>query len=158
MVKASLKECVWKFDDNLNDFDGLIATFNDDFTLEINGGDLAEPVTGNWTVIETDNGTYLVITELSAFQDDLGGEWLITDCDEDEIEIVRGDLEIELERYCENDLDCDAEDLTNELVECYWFAGSSVIGDLDNKFVFTEDGNVKVYTSGEFVEIGMISI
>ncbi|TCK68627.1 hypothetical protein DFQ05_0135 [Winogradskyella wandonensis] len=157
-VKEALKECKWKLDDEFNDFDGLTVTFNDDFTLEITGQDFTEVITGNWTVTETDNGTYLVLSELSALQDDLGGEWLITDCDDDDIDIVKGDLEIDLDRICETDLDCNAESLSDELVECYWFAGSDLIDGLDNKFVFTENGTIKVYSNNEFIEIGVWNV
>lgn len=160
-IRQSLKQCVWDLDDEFNDFDSLTATFNEDFTLEINGPDLNEPITGIWEIIDSSDNDdiYLFISELSALSDDLGGDWLVIECDDDELTIQKGDFVLELDQDCdEDDLDCSAEDLSEDLTECYWFANSELLGDTETKFTFNENGNVSVYLNNEFVEVGVWNI
>ena len=157
-IKTFLKECSWKLDD---EFDGLEVTFNDDFTLSIVGENLANPVTGNWTVEETDNGKYLIFSNLSAFQNDLGGQWLITECDYDDFEIVRGNIDIDLDRNCETDINCSAQDITENLRQCTWFANSNLLSDdQTHKFKFTETNKIVYYnqSTSTFINVGIWNV
>ncbi|MDO1499852.1 hypothetical protein Q2T40_06885 [Winogradskyella maritima] len=156
-IKSFLKECSWTIDHDVEVLDDLEITFNDDFTFVIMGENLNEEVTGNWTVEETDNGTYLILSDLSAFQDDLGGEYLITECDDDDFELIKGDIEVDLDRNCESDINCSASDITQRLRTCYWYATSNLLpGDASNKLKFTENNTVFYFNNDTdmFVEIG----
>lgn len=120
-IKSSLKECVWEIDDELNDFDDLYIDFYEDFTLKITGEDLQEPITGNWTVTQDDNGTYLVLSDLNGLEEDLEGEWLITECDDDELYITLNGLNLELDKDC-NEAECNIEEVKDYLQTCIWNA------------------------------------
>lgn len=153
----SLKECVWHLDDEFDDFDSLTATFNDDFTLEINGPDLNQPITGDWEITEDSNSdeVYLLISNLSALSEDLNGNWLIIECDEDELTIQKDDFVLELDKDCDDSsLDCSAENLAYDLTQCYWFGSSELLDDSENKFTFNDNGVVNVFLNNESVEIG----
>jgi hypothetical protein len=153
-IKSFLMECSWLMD---GVFDDLEITFNEDFTLTIEGASLPNPVTGNWDVDETSNGTYITFLNLSAFQNDLGGQWLITECEYDDFEIVRGDIDIDLDRNCETDINCSAQDISENLRECTWFANSNLLSDgQTHKFKFTENYNVMYYSesTNEFINVG----
>lgn len=109
-IRNKLKECVWDLDDEFDDFDDLTAQFNEDFTLKITGENLQEPITGTWEVVGNDNSeVFLILSDLTALSQDLGGEWLVVECDDDdEIEIVKNDFELELEQNCDTEdaFDC----------------------------------------------------
>ncbi|WP_411768426.1 hypothetical protein [Winogradskyella sp. A3E31] len=156
-IRAYLKECSWIIDDEFNDFDDFEITFEAEGTLTIESPNINTVVTGMWSVTNTDNGTILKIFELSAFQGDIGGEYLITECREDRFKLVRGDFNVVLERNCETDINCSAQDIVQRLRECYWFAGSNLIeGEQTNKFKFTNDNTVLYYddNTNAFVNIG----
>jgi RNA recognition motif-containing protein len=156
-ITAYLKECSWIINDEFDDFRDLVITFNEDGTLIINDENLTNEVNGTWNVELTDNGTFLNIRDLSAFQGDLGGEWLILECEEDEFEIIKGDFEIELERNCETDINCSAQDLSQRLRACYWFANSNLLQQGEaNKLKFNENNTVMYFNdnTNAFENIG----
>lgn len=100
-VRNKLKECVWNLDDEFND---LTATFNENFTLKITAEDLQEPITGRWEVTSNDNSEVLLtLSNLTALNQDLEGEWLVVECEDDEIKIIKNDFELTLEKDCEVD-------------------------------------------------------
>ncbi|WP_299115140.1 hypothetical protein [uncultured Winogradskyella sp.] len=153
-IKASLKECKWVIEaySSFPEFEDFEFVFNDDFTFDIIIDDNQIFSEGNtWEVVEEGEEVYLILT--TEFED-FGGDWKIVECDYDELYLTKNDQTMLIEQYCETDLNCSAEDLSHDLIECYWFAGTNLINDLANKFVFTEDGTVKVYTNNEFVEVG----
>ena len=90
-VTELLVECPWNIEDQNNDFEIYQIIFYEDGTLAITEGDTTSAIGGQWNLSTTDNGLKLNLFELTAFQQDLGGEWFIVDCDEDELEIVRED-------------------------------------------------------------------
>jgi hypothetical protein len=157
-IRQSLKECKWEIEiyTSFPVFEGFELEFNEDFTFDIiidNNQVLSE---GNsWELIEDGDFVYLV---LSTDFEDLGGNWKVVECDDDELYLTKDDQAMQIEQYCETDLNCSAEDLSNDLVECFWFAGTSLLNNQDNKFVFTEEGTVKLYTNNEFIEIGTWNI
>ena len=148
-IKASLKECVWEIYDVSNDFNDLYIDFYEDFTLKITGDNLQEPITGNWTVSQDDNGTYLLLTELSGFQEDLQGQWLITECDDDDLYITRDGVNLELDKDC-NEADCVIEEVKDYLQTCVWNAvdisGNEQLVDYD--LDFQEDGVLAINATG----------
>lgn len=143
-IAENLLVCSWEIDDtNFSDFDDLYITFNANGGFVIEGTPGTTNVTGNWDLETTDIGVKLILSELSAFQEDLSGIWLIVECDEDEIEIVKGDLHLELERDCETDFNCDIQDLVEDLQECYWIGVSNLFENITPQpFYFTANGEV----------------
>ena len=151
-IEVLLKECSWDLDDESDDFDDLEATFNEDGTLQINGEDLSEPITGNWEVSETDNGTFLILSNFTGFQQDLEGEWLITDCEDDELEIINANgFELELDRDCEEDINCDYIDIYENLKECEWTGMSDLISGETVPLIFTENGEIKLSSNATVI-------
>lgn len=105
-LEAQLTQCLWEIDDLFNDFDDLFINFNEDGTLQITGESNTQVIVeGNWDINSTDQGLVLILTDLSDFQEGLEGEWLIVDCDDDELELVNGDVIFELEQECDDDDD-----------------------------------------------------
>ena len=142
-ISGILQECPWDIDDESDDFDNLQFIFNEGGALQIIVGDTTQYVEGNWNLSQTDNGLVLTLSELTAYQDDLGGEWLIVECDDDELEIVKGDLSLELDQNCEGDLECSVEDISENIIECPWEFSTNLIDSLVPIYVyFTPNGQI----------------
>ena len=158
-IEVLLEECSWELDDEFDDFDDLEVTFNEDGTLQINGEDLSEPITGNWEVSDTDNGTFLILSNLTGLQQDLEGEWLITECEDDELEIVNASgNELELDRDCEEDINCDYFDVSENLQQCEWTGMSDILSGETAALIFTAEGEVKLSSSATVIGIYTFSI
>ena len=154
-VSMYLQECHWNIvsfngDDNFYTYD---IYFNENGTLEITEGDTTVAIGGNWELSQTDAGLVLTLSELTAFDQDLGGNWLVVDCDDDRFELVRETgtnvLDaIVIERECENDLPCSAQEISMYLHECYWYAGTNLyVNVVAEEFHFGENGIVEVINS-----------
>jgi len=155
-IEAFLKECSWELDD---EFDDLEITFNTDFSLEITGDDLQTAITGTWDVSITDNGTFLTLSELTGLQEDLQGAWLITECEDDEIEIVNSNgLELDLDRDCEEDINCDYFDVSENLQHCEWKGMSDILTGETPALMFTAEGEVKLSASATVIGVYTFSI
>ncbi len=140
-----LVECPWDIEDENDDFEIYQIIFDEDGSLAITEGETTSAIGGSWSLSSTSEGLILNLTELTAFQDDLGGEWLIVECDDDEIEIVRGDYEIELEQDCEGDLGCSVADINEVLGECAWELETNLIDATVQIYVyFTPNGQVLI--------------
>lgn len=142
-IAELLIECPWDIEDEFNDFDNYQFVFSQDGTLAITEGETTTAIGGAWNLSVTDNGILLTIAELTAFQDDLGGTWLITACDDDELVIERNDFIIVLEQDCEDDLDCTAPEINANLIECAWLLETNLIDSVIAIYVyFSENGMV----------------
>lgn len=142
-VTELLVECPWDIEDEGDDFEIYQIIFNEDGSLAITEGDTTNAIGGNWSLTSTDEGLVLNLFELTAFQDDLGGEWLVVECDDDELEIVRGDYELELEQDCEDDIECSIADINEILGECAWEIETNLINSVAPIYVyFTPNGQV----------------
>ena len=155
-VEMYLLECEWVVhsfngDDNLQ---GYAITFNEDGTLSISEGGTPNALGGHWDLSETDAGVVLSITELTALDEDLGGDWLIMYCEEDEIKLVQANdtgaaTYVILERVCESDPECSAQQVVNSLIECVWHSGTNVVNtDYIGVFDFDPSGVFTVTTPG----------
>ena len=124
-VSEALQDCHWEIvsyngDDNFIDFD---LVFGGGGALQISEGDLTEVVLGSWNLESTDQGIVLSIEQLTAFSQDLGGDWLVVDCADDRFELVRTventTTEIVMEINCDdNQVSCDFQDVRDYLVAC----------------------------------------
>ena len=162
-ITELLIECPWDINDANNDFEIHQMIFYEDGSMQITEGDATVFIGGNWELSSTDNGLVLHITELTAYQDDLGGEWLIVECDDDELQIVRGDYTIELEQYCEGDTECSINDISANILECFWslevYNSNPQFVGLD--FNFYGDNTFQISYNGEtydFVSYWSISV
>lgn len=144
-IAELLTECPWDFSDGSDAYDNYQMIFNENGDLQITEGETTSAIGGAWNLSSTDNGLILNILDLTAFQDDLGGEWLIVECDDDKLEIVRGDYAIELEQDCEGDLECSIADINETLYECAWELQTNLIDSVIPIYVyFTPNGQVLV--------------
>ena len=166
-VGMYLLECHWKVhsfngDDNLQAYD---LYFGEDGIVEITNENSTENIIGNWELSETDSGLILSISELTGLDSDLGGDWLVIICEDDYIKIVREEpgsnaiTYVELERECEDDLDCSAQEVNYNLIECVWYFGSNASNfDFNGPLDFNENGTVTVVLPNGNVVTGQWNI
>jgi len=117
-VILNLVACPWDFTDGTDAFNNYQMVFNTNGDLLIPEGSATSAIGGNWSLSTTDNGVVLTISELTAFQDTLEGDWLIVQCDDNELTFVQGNVSLELEQDCdaeENPFNCFGD---FEIVEC----------------------------------------
>lgn len=99
-ILIDLMECDWTFSDGSGDFENNWMIFNADGQLQISEGMAASAIGGSWDLSTTQNGIVLTLSELTAFQETLEGDWLIVECEDGRLEIIRDDLEFTLEQDC----------------------------------------------------------
>ncbi|QXP77927.1 MULTISPECIES: hypothetical protein [Winogradskyella] len=99
-ILIDLMECAWTFTDGSGDFQNNWMIFNADGQLQISEGMAASAIDGSWDLSTTENGVVLTLSELTAFQETLEGDWLIVECEDGRLEIIRDDLEFTLEQDC----------------------------------------------------------
>ncbi len=144
-IELALKECIWNIvayngDDNFAHYD-LDFDPNYGFTVSENGNIVHD---GTWSVSQDGDDFFI---DLETSWQDLNANWEVVDCDEDRFELVNGDVEIVIEQECEDDLDCSAQEIASNLMECTWYSGTSLLSnDFNGPYVFSEDGVVTVST------------
>ncbi len=142
-ISGILQECPWDFTDGTDTYNNYQMVFNANGDLLIPEGIATSAIGGNWSLSATDNGIILTLSELTAFQEDLGGDWLIIECDDDRIVILRGDTAIVLEQDCEGDLGCSVAQINANIVECAWELETNLIDSVVPIYVyFTPNGQV----------------
>ncbi|MGJ8549795.1 hypothetical protein [Winogradskyella wichelsiae] len=99
-VLIDLMECAWTLTDGSVNFDNDWMIFNSDGQLQISEGVAASAIGGSWGLSTTENGVVLTLSELTAFQETLEGDWLIVECEDGRLEIIRADFEFTLEQDC----------------------------------------------------------
>ncbi len=165
-VELFLLECEWVIhsfngDDNLQAYS---INFNENGTFSISEGGTPNAIAGHWELSETDAGLVLSLTELTALDQDLGGDWLITVCEEDEIKLIRENSAglvnyVILDRHCEGDIDCSAQQVSNSLVECVWHSGTNAVSsDYIGVFNFDPSGVFTLTTPAGNVITGQWNI
>mgnify|MGYP001819983296 CR=1 FL=1 len=152
-VDAALMDCSWNIyryngDDHFNDYN---VFFNENGELNIISVHATVAITGVWSTSLSDEGVILNISELSEFDEDLEGNWVIVECnDDDRFELVRrndnagtNNTHMVIKKQCEDDLPCTAQEVHRYLKECIWYSGSNLLGnDLYGPYNFKEDGHV----------------
>ncbi|NNE33356.1 MAG: hypothetical protein HKN40_13410 [Winogradskyella sp.] len=142
-VAELLLQCPWDINDPNDDFDIHQILFFEDGSITITEGDATSAIGGNWNLVVTNNGLVLNIFDLTAYQEDLGGEWLLVSCNENELDIVRGDYALQLEQDCEEDIDCSVTDIDDILEECAWLLETDLIDTFTPVYVyFTDNGQI----------------
>lgn len=162
-VDEELMECYWKIftyngDDHLRSYH---LAFMENGSLKVINPDGSMMVYGEWGTRETDNGVILNITELNAFNENLSGEWLIKECDDDRFELLResdtagtNDTTMVIKQRCEDEPDCTAQEIKRNLIDCSWFAGTNVFSNAQYpEFMFSDDGSVMVIDRTNNIEV-----
>jgi len=154
-IDSLLLECPWDIFDAISSYENYQLIFYTDGTLAITEGETTSAIGGFWNLSTTDDGLILRLFELTAFQDDLGGEWLIVECNDDVLKIIRGDTTIELGQNCEDDLNCNLNTITTNLKECLWelAAYSSYPEFVGLDLEFYEDATFSIFQNGEVYNI-----
>ncbi len=150
-VAMYLTECFWRVvafngDDNLVQYEMHFGA--DGLLTIIQEGDIA--YSGNWQLSTTDNGLILFI---ETTLEDINGAWNVVGCRDDRIALVQENgsafLEVVIERECETDVNCSAQEISRNLQECVWYAGSNLIGnDFNGPFHFTPNGVIFAAPNG----------
>ena len=151
-VEMYLQECHWRIAAYNEDdvFENLYLFFNENEDLQILNGSTTQYIEGNWTTsLSSDGHVEIVISELNGFQEDLGGSWIVVECDDDRFELVRefegAITTMVIEQECEDDLECSAQEISMYLQECLWYAGTNLYDNIiADTFQFTEDGIVLI--------------
>lgn len=134
-VLIGLLECPWDFTDGTDSYDNYQLIFNSNGSLEISEGMTASAIGGYWDLSSSDDGiVVLSISELTAFQDSLEGEWLVVSCNIDdysvnELTLSQGNLELNLEQDCMDNLDCSVLTINSNITECAWNLETNLITD-----------------------------
>ena len=139
-VDRYLQECHWEIhryngDDNFRDFDIYFKENGELLIVSDNSTGVAN-ITGIWSTSVTDAGIVLSISELTEFDEDLGGDWLIVGCHHNKFELIRentigtDNTHIVLKQECEDDLGCSAQEVRSFLRECQWLAGSNLFANV----------------------------
>ncbi|NRD24839.1 hypothetical protein HNV10_16415 [Winogradskyella litoriviva] len=131
-ISSMLQECPWDFTDAAGNYDNYQLIFNENGELQISEGMAASAIGGSWSLSATDNGLVLELSDLTAFQNDLGGEWLIIACDDDsnELTITQNNMVLELEQDCLGNLGCSVEDINATMLECAWLMQTNLLDSL----------------------------
>lgn len=150
-VESDLMECTWQIvtyngDDNFLPYHLVFVGGGD---LQITGGNFNEALLGSWSMATTNQGLVLTLSELTNFSDDLEGEWLVVDCDDDRLELIRenenGSVQIVMEQECQDDEGCEQEEVRDDLIECYWYLGTNLYdGAIGEQFYFLNSNQLLV--------------
>jgi len=144
-ISGILQECPWDFTDGTDAYNNYQMVFNANGELLITEGAATSAVGGAWDLSLSNDGLpEIVISNLTAFQDDLEGSWIIIECDEDgALTIIRGTTIIELEQDCGGDLVCPAAGISEDIIECTWEFETNLINSVVPIYVnFTPNGQI----------------
>ncbi len=121
-IIANLIECNWVIvayngDDNYIEYS---IEFNENGSFYMHEEMVTSAIGGAWEMsISNDGWPELVITQITAFQDDLLGSWVIVECDDDRLEMTMGDNTMVMEQDCtDNNSDCTQLQVEEFLLEC----------------------------------------
>jgi hypothetical protein len=135
-ISSILQECPWDFTDGSGNFENDQMIFSANGGFEIDEGMPASAIGGNWNLSATDNGIVITFSELTAFQNDLGGDWLIIECDNDRIVLNRENQTLVLEQDCEGDLGCSVAQINANILECAWELETNLIASVSPIYVY----------------------
>ncbi|WP_179354601.1 hypothetical protein [Winogradskyella vidalii] len=142
-ILINLMSCPWRFTDGSDNFENYSLLFNADNELQISEGLATSAIGGNWSLSTSEAGVTLAISELTAFEDSLEGEWIVTECEEGSISLQLGDEHLVLTKEC-NDVTPFSCFSNYEITECTLVNNSPVfnlsantIGLVDCNAVFT---------------------
>ncbi len=155
-VDSYLVECVWNAVNynGINDFNDWNLEFAADGTFTITN--VNGTITAQWASSTTDDGVMIEFSGIDGTSDlqDMNGSWLVIECAEGRLKIVRGDQFIIIERNCETNTTCSETDVDSYLAECIWnvvsYNGSNdlIAFDMD----FNTDGTLTITENGQTID------
>ena len=120
-VAMYLQECHWVLGTNLLDNDDSdYFYFNPNGELLISNPYTDFEITGYWEVILTDNGVKLTLEIGEPYNIISSQTWELFECDEDRIKFIFEDDYIVFEQVCEEESECNPDEVSNYLLECVW--------------------------------------
>jgi hypothetical protein len=140
-VFDALISCPWEMDAEEYEEDDFYITFNEEGGTQITDNGIVVG-TGEWALSESSDG---LMISLSGFEGELSllnDAWLITDCDEDDLEFENDSTYIDLDKECEGGLGCDFSEVVNALQECQWEADSNLINAEIEYLIFDDQGSI----------------
>ena len=149
-IALNLVECPWNFSNGTDTYDNYQLIFNDNGELLISEGMATSAIGGAWSLSTTDNGVLLSLSELTAFQDDLEGDWLIVSCNNagsnnDMLTITRANTVLELVQDCPQTEGCSALEINANISECVWKLETNLLDSFVPIFMhFNLDGDVLI--------------
>jgi len=145
-IALNLVECPWNFSNGTDTYDNYQLIFNDNGELLISEGIATSAIGGAWSLSTTDNGVLLSLSELTAFQDDLEGDWLIVSCNNaGSITITRANTVLELVQDCPQTEGCSALEINANISECVWKLETNLLDSFVPIFMhFNLDGDVLI--------------
>ncbi|GAA4240204.1 hypothetical protein [Winogradskyella damuponensis] len=145
-IALNLVECPWNFSNGTDTYDNYQLIFNDNGELLISEGIATSAIGGAWSLSTTDNGVLLSLSELTAFQDDLEGDWLIVSCNNaGSITITRANTVLELVQDCPQTEGCSALEINANISECVWKLETNLLDSFVPIFMhFNSDGDVLI--------------
>ncbi|WP_157514635.1 hypothetical protein [Mangrovimonas sp. TPBH4] len=159
-VDELLTTCYWEVEsyNGSDDFESLKIYLDENGTLSIEDGDTTVAIGGNWQTSMSDQGVIVTLSDLTAFSEDLGGDWLVVDCGEEYFELVKtvGDAQISivLERECEDTSDCNLETIQELLMECSQIPALNNYPPSSTVFLFNTDNQLTLLNEEEVYDEG----
>ncbi|WP_452222857.1 hypothetical protein [Lacinutrix chionoecetis] len=148
-IVSNLLECYWVIvayngNDTFIQYD---IEFHANGAFEMHEGSATSAIGGAWEMSVSNDGLpELVITQLTAFQQDLIGSWVIIDCDADRLELVNGNNTMVMEQDCnpnENPFTC-FESFDAEIVVCDDNGDGFGVFDLNTVFANCETSSLTI--------------
>ncbi len=101
-ISSILQECPWDFTDGTDTYNNYQFVFNENGELQITEGVTTSAIGGSWDLFLSADGLLeIVISNLTAFSEDLEGSWLVLECGENgELTIIRDNAILELDQDC----------------------------------------------------------
>ncbi|WP_458627482.1 hypothetical protein [Winogradskyella sp. PC D3.3] len=143
-ITLALIECQWKLElySSFPEFEGFLLNFNTDGSFDIiMDNDQVFSEENSWSMVSNATGSFLV---LSTSFEDLGGDWMITECGLDNFQLTKNNQNMIIDQECEDDLNCTLSDLSAILQECPWdFSNGS--GNFENdQMIFNGNGDLQI--------------
>jgi len=101
-INANIVECVWNIESYTGNDDLSVFTFEFNSNGSVLISENGNYVDGNWETSETNDGLMVTFSNISgnSLTEVINGDWLILNCDDDELELVNNGEFLVLERDC----------------------------------------------------------
>lgn len=123
-ITAYLQTCIWHIDlpNGNNNYENYNIIFYDNGSFSMSNGITTEAIGGSWIAVTTNDFVSLTITELTAYAEDLQGDWIVDVCNDDYLLLTRTidgvSTQITLEQDCVDDEVFECFESSPELEAC----------------------------------------
>ena len=157
-IVSNLLECYWNIvaynsDDIYIQYD---IEFNENGSFEMHEGMAGSAIGGAWEMSVSNDGLpELVITQITAFQDNLMGSWVIVECDDDRLEMTMEGNTMVMEQDCtDNNSDCTQLQVEEFLLGCPQTPTLNNYTPSLTTFVFSQDNDLYSLFEGDLPHWG----